>query len=98
MSKFTLLIFSLAFLLGTLGCSTQQEEITILIKADKTITVNDELVSLDNLGEKLQALGVNEKTLLKLQPEDEVDMGFLQQVREVIQSTDGINISYMMVQ
>ena len=89
----------LVAILYLVSCSSQKkptgvQEITITVKADETIVVNDEVISIDTLVDKLQALGISEETHVRMQVDGDVEMGSVQKVQEILRSRDAAKVSY----
>ncbi|MFQ5754356.1 MAG: ExbD/TolR family protein [bacterium] len=97
--KRTILAVISVAVLYLMSCSSQQEssglqEITIAINVDKTILINDEVIPVDRLVEKLQALEVREGTQVNMKIAGDVEMGFVNEIQRILRSADLTKISY----
>lgn len=93
MKRLIYVLVTIAAAIAILSCeqhshSSAIESITITIKADQTIQINDENVTLSALATTLKSLNVDSETVVNIIAENDVEMGTLNDVQQAIRSVN----------
>jgi len=101
MKNWILLVLAAVLSVGIISCSAEHKDsaeaaraITITIVNDATIRVNEEPVALTELAAKLNQLGCDAGTEVKIVPAKDVSMGTIQGVQEVLRSLQITQVAY----
>ncbi|MCB9070563.1 MAG: biopolymer transporter ExbD [Calditrichae bacterium] len=93
MKRLIYVLVTIAAAIAILSCEQQShssaiESITITIKADQTIQINDENVTLSALATTLKSLNIDSETVVNIIAENDVEMGTLNDVQQAIRSVN----------
>ncbi|MCB0263772.1 MAG: biopolymer transporter ExbD [Calditrichia bacterium] len=93
MKRLIYVLVTIAATIAILSCEQQShssaiESITITIKADQTIQINDENVTLSALATTLKSLNIDSETVVNIIAENDVEMGTLNDVQQAIRSVN----------
>lgn len=86
---FILMILAIAYLLRR-----QADEIKIMVQEDHTVHVVGDTVQIGHLRDILTELGIDRRTKFVIVSADDIPMAVIHDVREQIEGTGGMNITY----
>ena len=95
-AMFILLSLSLIFLTN---CSSKKQdmplkEVTIVVKSNNNLVVENEIVPLEELPNKLNSFGDTSRLKVKIRPEKDVEMRMIQDVQTAIRKAGITKITF----